>query len=204
MAFPRILEYLRVLDTTAQNARNLGKGAFSFPGMSQSHYPKGGSHGGTIWQSSVGLGGDAEVVGLCPSHPARIRALALNVQEGGGCVRVGKGSGNGRSVLGSLWHRSGERDTEGKATRGTGFPAKACLGSVPNPVVVAGREGQVWLLHVEQDEGTSGSSQGGEGEVAGLRSGGHPNLLWLCGAERAGASARAKRVRSGPGLGCTV
>lgn len=117
---------------------------------------------------------------------------------------MGKGSGNGRSVLGSLWHRSGERDTEGKATRGTGFPAKACLGSVPNPVVVAGREGQVWLLHVEQDEGTSGSSQGGEGEVAGLRSGGHPNLLWLCGAERAGASARAKRVRSGPGLGCTV
>lgn len=105
MAFPRILEYLRILDTTAQNPRNLGKGAFSFPGMSQSHHPKGGSHGETTWQSSVGLRGDAEGLDCAlPTLPG-----SVHVQEGGGCVRGGKGSGNGRSILGSLWHRSGDR-----------------------------------------------------------------------------------------------
>lgn len=36
------------------------------------------------------------------------------------------------------------------------------------------------------------------GGRAGL--GGHPNLVWLCGAESAGASARAKRVRAGAGM----
>lgn len=85
-----------------------------------------------------------------------------------------------------------------------GFPAKACLGSVPNLAVGAGRGAQASLFRTERDEGTSGSSWGGEGEVAGPGQGGRPNLVWLCGAESAGASARAKRVRSGPGLGCTV
>lgn len=92
----------------------------------------------------------------------------------------------------------------GREKQRMGFPAKACLGSVPNPAVKAGREAQASLFCTERDEGTSGSSRGGEGEVAGSAWGGHPNLVWLCGAESAGASARAKRVRSGPGLGCTV
>lgn len=38
----------------------------------------------------------------------------VNAQGGGGCVLAGKGSGNGRSILGSPWHRSGEKDTEGE------------------------------------------------------------------------------------------
>lgn len=39
-----LLEYLRVLDRKAQYLRNLGKGALSFPGMSESHNPKWVSH----------------------------------------------------------------------------------------------------------------------------------------------------------------
>lgn len=119
MVFSGILEYLRVLDTTAQNPRNLGKGAFSFPGMSQSHHPKGGSHGETIWQSSVGLRGDAEVVGLCPSQPARIHAGMSRKEEAASVWEGGVGTD------GASWDLSGtglEKETRReKQSEGQGF-----------------------------------------------------------------------------------
>lgn len=84
-----------------------------------------------------------------------------------------------------------------------GFPAKACLGSVPSPAVGAGRGAQALLFHTEQGEGTSGSCRGGEGEVAGPGRGGHPNLVWFCGAESAGAPPHVPRG-SAPGRGWDV
>lgn len=45
-----------------------------------------------------------------PFPPCQDPCAAVNAQEGGGCVLVGKGSGNGRSILGSPWHRCRERD----------------------------------------------------------------------------------------------
>lgn len=41
-----------------------------------------------------------------------------------------------------------------------GFPAKAGLGSVPNPAVGAGREAQASLFHAERDEGGEGQGAG--------------------------------------------
>lgn len=84
---------------------------------------------------------------------------------------MGKGSGNGRSILGSPWHRFREKDSEGKQRMG--FPAKACLGSVPTPAAGTGREAQASLFSTEQDEGTPGVARG---RWQGRRGGDTPTL----------------------------
>lgn len=66
-----------------------------------------------------------------------------------------------------------------------GFPAQAGLGSVPSPGWKGGT-------------GIAVGAEGGEGRWQG-RAGGTPRPRVALGAESAGASARAKRVRSGPG-----
>lgn len=70
-------------------------------------------------------------------------------------------------------------------------PAKAGLGSVPNPAVGAGREAQASLL---VQSGTRVARAGGRAGVGDTPT----SECGFC-AESAGASARAKRVRSGPG-----
>lgn len=134
-----------------------------------------------------------------PFPPCQDPCAGVNVQEGGGCVLAGKGPGNGRSILGSPWHRF--RET-GREKQRMGFPAKACLGSVPNPAVRAGREAQASLFCTEQDEGTSGSSRGWRGGGGRVGVGGTPQpcvALW-CRISRSLRTCQEGPLRAGAGM----
>lgn len=112
---------------------------------------------------------------------------------------MGKGSGNGRSILGSPWHRFREKDSEGKQRMG--FPAKACLGSVPTPAAGTGREAQVSLFRTEQDEGTPGSSRRwrGGGGRAGV-GGQEPCVALWCRISRSLRTCQEGPLRAGAGM----
>lgn len=81
----------------------------------------------------------------------------------------------GLGTDGASWDLPGtglEKETVREKQR-MGFPAKACLGSVPTPAAGTGREAQASLFRTEQDEGTPGVARG---RWQGRRGGDTPTL----------------------------
>lgn len=110
----------------------------------------------------------------------------------------------GLGTDGASWDLPGtglEKETVREKQR-MGFPAKACLGSVPTPAAGTGREAQASLFRTEQDEGTPGSSRGwrGGGGRAGVGGTPQPCVALWCRISRSLRTCQEGPLRAGAGM----